>query len=32
VITVKHGDLRKARNILRQALSGSLTPLPDDNR
>jgi hypothetical protein len=29
VITVKHGDLRKARSVLRQALSGSLSPLPD---
>lgn len=31
LITVKHGDLRTARSVLRQALSGSLSPLPDDN-
>jgi hypothetical protein len=29
LITVKHGDLRKARRILREALSGSLSPLPE---
>jgi hypothetical protein len=32
VITVRHGDLRKARSILRQALSGSLAPLPEHDR